>query len=534
MGGVGIMIRLLVTMNGFRQFSRRILSARANVPTRTMPVLLLLIATLAIPVLGQNTTVTNPMQGIRSALQAKEYDQALQLIRSELQRSPRDARLLTLQGFAFAGLGKDREALAAYDKALSVSPDFLPALEGAAELEYQAGSPRAVPHLKHIIELLPADPTSHAMLAALAYKKHDCKTAVEHFAKSSQLISSQPAALAEYGECLMDLERPKDAVPVFQQIVTRFPGNPHARYDLAVAQMAAHQQKDAVETLQPLLEADQPDPDVLDLASSAYESQGNTPKAVALLRQAIVSNPKKIKYYVDFATLSFNHQSFQVGIDMVNVGLRRMPKAAPLYIARGVLYVQLAQYEKGEADFQTAMRLDPSQASGAVAQGMAQIQQSNLGPALATVESQLKSHPQEAFLYYLKAQILVQKGAPAGSPEFREALAAAKRATQLKPDFVLPRDILGNLYLQSGELGPAIEQCRLALRGNPSDQEALYHLIQALRRSRKGSKAELTELVKRLADLRKASREQEASANRYKLYESAPAESKKQQETPPQ
>jgi len=39
-------------------------------------------------------------------------------------------------------------------------------------------------------------------------------------------------------------------------------------------------------------------------------------------------------------------------------------------------------------------------------------------------------------------------------------------------------------------------------------------------------------LVKRLADLRRESREQEVSANKYKLYETTPAES--QQTTPPQ
>jgi tetratricopeptide (TPR) repeat protein len=275
-----------------------------------------------------------------------------------------------------------------------------------------------------------------------------------------------------------------------------------------------------------------PDPDVLDLASSAYEDQGDTPKAVTLLRQAIVSNPKTVKYYLDFATLSFNHNSFQVGIDMVSLGVKEAPKAAQLYVARGVLYTQLGQYDKGQDDFQTAMRLDPSQASGAVAQGMAQIQQSNLDQALATVNSQLKSHNQDSFLYYMKAQILVQKGAQAGSPELKEAIAAATRATQLNPDFVLPRDILGNLYLKSGQIDLAIKQCRLALHGNPSDQEALYHLIQALRQSGKGSPTEMADLVKRLADLRRESREQEVSANKYKLYETTPAES--QQTTPPQ
>jgi tetratricopeptide (TPR) repeat protein len=493
---------------------------------RSRAIILLLVLALSFAARGQNVSGANSSQAIQEALRSRDYAQALQLVTSQLQHTPRDPRLWTLQGLSLAGLGKDHDALAAYDKALSISPDYLPALESAAELEYKAGSPQAIPHLNRILQQLPNDQTSHAMLAVMAYKQHDCATAAKHFAQSTQLVSQQPSALAEYGACLMDLKRPRDAVPVFQQLLTRFPENSHARYDLAVAQLAADQAKDAVETLQPLLEAKDPDPDVLDLASSAYEDQGDTPKAVALLRQAIVSNPKTVKYYLDFATLSFNHSSFQVGIDMVSLGVKEAPKAAQLYVARGVLYIQLGQYEKGESDFQTAMRLDPSQASsGAIAQGMAQIQQSNLDEALATVNSQLKSHNQDSFLYYMKAQILVQKGAQAGSPEMKEAIAAATRATQINPDFVLPRDILGNLYLKSGEIDLAIKQCRLALHGNPSDQEALYHLIQALRQSGNGSPTEMADLVKRLADLRRESREQEVSASKYKLYETTPAES---------
>jgi tetratricopeptide (TPR) repeat protein len=490
-----------------------------------------LILTWSLSGLGQNVSGTGTAsQAVQAALQAKDYMQALQLVTSELRQSPRDARLWTFQGIAFAGLGKDREALAAYDKSLGISPNYLPALEGAAGLEYKAGSAHAIPRLNRILQQLPNDPTSHAMLAMLTYKQHDCPTAVKHFAQVTQMISAQAGALAGYGSCLMDLERAPEAVPVFQQLVTQFPEDPHARYDLASAQLASHQAKEAVETLQPLLDAKEPNPDALDLASSAYEEAGDTPKAVELLRQAIVLNPTRIKYYVDFATLSFNHQSFQVGIDMVNVGLQHVPKAASLYVARGILYIQLGQYDKGETDFQDAMRLNPREASGAVAQGMAQIQQSNLDQALATVQSQLKGHNQDSFLYYMKAQILVQKGAAPGSPEFKEAIAAAVRATQLNPNFVLARDVLGNLYLKSGQLELAIEQCRLALHGNPSDQESLYHLIQALRQNGKGSKTEMAELVKRLADLRRESHDQEANTNKYKLYETAPAAN---QETPP-
>src|SRR6185312_17086909 len=105
-------------------------------------------------------------------------------------------------------------------------------------------------------------------------------------------------------------------------------------------------------------------------------------QAVALLRQAIVLDPKKVKYYVDFAAISFTHQSFQVGIDMVDVGLKENPSAAQLFVARGVLLIQLGQYEKAEADFERANQLDPKQTSGAVAEGLAQMQQSNLDQAL--------------------------------------------------------------------------------------------------------------------------------------------------------
>jgi len=333
------------------------------------------------------------------------------------------------------------------------------------------------------------------------------------------MLASQPSALGEYGACLMELQRPQEAVPVFAQLVALAPQDPRPRYDLAVAQLDAHHAKDALDSLQPLLSANDPEPDVLDLAASAYEEQGDTPKAVELLRQAIVRSPEQVRYYLDFATISFNHQSFQVGVDVLDAGLQRMPKAAALYVARGILYIQLSQYKQAESDFQTATRLDPAQTSGAVAQGLAQIQQSNLDEALATVKTQLQAHPQDAFLHYLKAQILAQKGAAPGAPEFSEAVAAANRAVALNPDFALPRDILGSLYLKSKQFDLAVQQCRLALKANPSDQEALYHLIQALRQSGKGSAPEMEELVKRLAALRQQSRSAEAANNRYKLYE---------------
>jgi hypothetical protein len=75
------------------------------------------------------------------------------------------------------------------------------------------------------------------------------------------------------------------------------------------------------------------------------------------------------------------------------------------------------------------------------------------------------------------------------------------------------------MYLKTGQIDKSIEESRHALQQSPTDQEALYHLIQALRHGGKDTKGELPTLVKRLAVLRQESRTAEASGTRYRLYE---------------
>ena len=73
--------------------------------------------------------------GIESALRSGRFEQAIELIHAALQQSPKDAKLLTLEGLALSQTGKQKEALDAYNAALTLSPNNLAALEGAAQWE---------------------------------------------------------------------------------------------------------------------------------------------------------------------------------------------------------------------------------------------------------------------------------------------------------------------------------------------------------------------------------------------------------------
>jgi len=475
--------------------------------------LALAIAACARAVVGAATK--EQADAISSALRARDFDTAAELARSALKASPNDAQLWTLQGIALSRKGDGGNALVAFEHALKLSPDYIAALEGAAQLYYQAGKRDAVPLLNRLLQLRPDAPTSHAMLAVLEYREGNCEAAVPHFEHAGKLLDAELDALHAFGTCLVRMKQLEGAARVFQRTVALHPNDARERRLLAAIQLMAEKAHDALETMSPLLEDPAADSETLALASSAYEETGDTPRAVSTLRRAILLDPNNANLYLEFANISFAHQSFQVGIDVVNDGIGLQPQAAALYVARGVLLVQLAEYDKAEADFEKATELDPGQSLSAAAQGLAAVEANDLDRALATIEKKLAIKPNDPLLLYVRADILSQKGAEPGTPEFATALSSAKKAVSLKPSLAAARGVLARLYLQAGQTQPAIEQCRMALAGDPSDQAAVYRLIQALRKS--GDKAEIPDLLKRLALLREQTAKKERERYRYKL-----------------
>ncbi len=453
---------------------------------------------------------------IAAALRDARYDQALGMLRTALQEAPDNPQLWTMQGVANNSEGNKKEALASFRHALKLAPDNVPALQGAAQIEYDRGNAAGIPLLEHLLRIHPDDLTTHGMLAILDFQQGNCNAAVAHFERAASLFESRIPALQAYGTCLVRIRQFEKAAEIFGKSLALNPDDKRERQVLASVQLMSHQPEQAIATLNPLL-SNMPDASSLELASAAYEDAHDTEKAVEALRQAILQEPQKVNLYVNFAALSATHQSFQVGINVVNDGINLQPKAAPLYFARGVLYVQLADYDKAQADFDKAYELDPSQSLSSAAQGLAAAQQNDLASALAGVEEKLAKRPDDPILLYMRADILAQQGPDPGSIEFQTAMRSAIKAVTLRPTLGPARGVLAKLYIESGKFAEAAEQCRKAIEIDPKDQTAVYHLIQALRRT--DSQKEIPELLKRLATLRQQATVEEHEQYRYKLVE---------------
>lgn len=459
------------------------------------------------------------VQSTVEALRDDDYAKALTLSEALTSTNPHDPRAWTLKGMALAGLGRTQEALIAFHRGLASDPNYVAALEGAAQIEYHAGSPEARKLLEKLVGLDPHDQTAHAMLGALAFQRKDCGTAITHFEKSPQVISASPSALVEFGTCLLRVNQPEDAIPVFRRLEQVQSDDWHARYNLGLVLFLAHHYSEAAQTLQPLTDGASPNASALNLLASVYEANQQTPEAVAALQRAIQLAPREVNNYLDLAALSLDHGSFQVGVDVLNAALRIVPDSPDLHIARGVLYVQMGQFNEADADFQKADTLEPTQNLSILARGISLVQENELGRSLETLRERLKKAPNDPMLNYLLAEVLIRKGIQPGTAELQEAKAAAQCAVRSKPDFALAYDVLSVVYLRAGQTSQAIDASRHALKADPEDSTAIYHLIVGLRKE--GDTRELPQLVKKMAEMSTAARERTAAVNRYKLVEEA-------------
>ena len=216
-------------------------------------------------------------------------------------------------------------------------------------------------------------------------------------------------------------------------------------------------------------------------------------------------DPSAVKNYVLFATFAFNHDSFQVGIDMIDAGLKVLPGAAPLYLSRGVLRVQLSQIDGALDDFEQAHRLDPDLSFAEDAMGMVHSQEHDNQESLEVFRRHAEKHPRDPLLQYLYAEALLESPDSGKSEVQAEAIRAASQAVKLEPDYQPARDLLTVLYMRSGNASAAKQQAEEALKRNPDDSAAIYQEMMADRKL--GQKGDMDGLVARLKQLKQSEQE---------------------------
>jgi len=207
-------------------------------------------------------------------------------------------------------------------------------------------------------------------------------------------------------------------------------------------------------------------------------------------------------------------------VDVLNAGIARLPREASLHFARGILFLEMGEYDKSERDFDLLEALDPAMPVGPVAGALAKLELRQSKEAERIARAQLANHPDDPYLNYVLAEAIRSQGAPPDSDEFREAQAAAEKAVKLQPNFARARLVLSRLYMQSGKFDTAAIQAQEAAKLAPDNVTIMYNLILATNHT--GKAEQIPQLIKRLKELKEASSQKRHQLRQYTLAERPP------------
>ena len=448
---------------------------------------------------------------IREYIQRGDFVAALPACDRELKANPGDYQIWTLKGIALQGLGRSVEGLEAFRRALALSPKFLPALEGAAQIEYQEHDPRCRETLQKILAVRPDTPAAHAMLGVLAFEGKDCASAAGHYEKAGD-AALDPAARWQLATCYFRLEHWDRAETQFRNLL-ELRDNGEVRYNLALVEWKAGRPADAIATLEPIARRAAPDADTMSLLAAAYESNKQTPEALSTLRRALEVHPGDETLYIDLGAFCLEHSAIPLGIEVLEAGARNVPQSARIRAMLGILEARGGFTEKAEAAFQSAEAMAPGASLGSVGLAVMLMHLNAADSAVDVLRAQLPRHPDDVPLLTTLAQAVLQTGtSPADWNEARQLLEKAVRIERGNGPAL---SLLGKVYMQLGDVAKAVPVLESAIRRDPADRTATYQLMLAYRRQ--GRTQEASRLQEKVRTLLEAERDEEAEAGRFQL-----------------
>lgn len=478
---------------------------------KVLPFLLALAFLLRAPLQGENYDGSRKIAA--AAMTARHYSEALRLLSPILKAHPQDPSLWTLRGLALDGLGETKASLESFDRALSIAKLYAPALEAASQVAYVHRDPRAMQYLQRLLAVAPTNGIANAMAGALAYESHDCGRAVTYFEKSREEVYRNQKAITEFADCLLKTDRLSDAVKVLERGSQQHPESVQLKYNLAVADMRNQNPAAAIQVLEPLKE--QKDSGLLNLLASAYSKTNRPDDAFHALENAITIQPQDESNYLDLAILCLEHNQENRSVAAATAGISRIPKAASLFLIRGVAYAQLSRYDKAESDFATAAQIDPEQPHSTIAMSLLYSEKNDPEQEKALLLRQLKVTPNDAVANYLLADVLLRQGAKPGQPKFEEARADLERSLKANPDSAEAQILMGRVCQRLGLLSQALDHFQVAVRIEPDNRSALDPQFLLLRKLHRNNEA--AQVLIRLKTVLNSELEREQAASKVRV-----------------
>ena len=317
--------------------------------------------------------------------------------------------------------------------------------------------------------------------AAIA-KTPVASNATEIQARGRAGASSNAERELQTGIALTQEGRFSEAIPHFLAAQGHVSDEYAEDFNLALCYVGTEQFRRAIQALGTLKADGHDTAAVNNLLAQAYIGTGQNKEAFSVFQQAVKQNPDDEKLYMFVAEECMDRQSYDLGLDVLNIGLQHLPNSSRLHYERGVFFSFENQPDPATADFDLASKLSPGSDISYMAAGQKALLEGNMPEAIRIAREGIKEGHDNYLLLTIFGKAVVQSGVSPGQPEFEEARTALEKSVAERPNYAVSQAALGELYLTAGRVEDAIAHLETARKLAPADTSVYSHLAIAYRR----------------------------------------------------
>ncbi len=442
---------------------------------------------------GPEMAVTAKLGLVAAHLSQGHLDKAQKAV-AELELAlPNQPLTAQLRGRIQLALGNPTAARASFERALALTPGYLPALAALAQLDIGDGK---VEHARMRYEaLLQRDPGNIALMYALA-------DVLAYSGAAPQLVSAQYRAAIKAAPAMaeprlrlinnhLDNKDLKSALAAAAEAVEVLPSEPEILHAQGRVQLAAGESRKALSSFEALA-LQQPRLPAVQLGlANAHIALGDTASAERHLRRALEMSPKLLVAQSALIGLLVKQGKVPAALTVARQVQQQRPMDAVGFHFEGEIEQQYGSKEQALTLFRKAMQVSQSP-EAAVKLHQALLNHGRDAEAQGLVQARLAFRPVDAaFRAYLGDLALARRDWAQAERWYRELVA-------LQPGNAVALNNAASMLLKQGKTGAlALAQRAIALRPNDGAIQDTLALALAAERQLERALSLQTELVRR-------------------------------------
>jgi len=244
---------------------------------------------------------------------------------------------------------------------------------------------------------------------------------------------------------------------------------PALHYWYAQAHIRRGDLKQAIQALQTALQYD-PNYVVARRNLAELQNQAGSPDAaVANARRLLLGDPGDVQAMLIYSQAETSKRNYAEAARVLKIVSERAPKSAEAHRQLGVLDLIGKKLPSARQEFAEAWELQPESKRLLEGTLMLYVAERQTGAALDFLQTEIRSHPNDALLYHQMAQVFLLEN------KRDQAVSALQKALSLAPGTPDSAALLADLYVADNKAEQANQLLNESLQKYPQDADLLLH-----------------------------------------------------------